>query len=219
MLWLTIIQGHKWLTLHWHSFSWLGRVRVAFFLAYKWGQYIQYVLKSPRLWPITWLTSPTTIDTLLTRSFRIRQIAHRFLWSHDRQPVCHLCISATNRHPEWTYWKATHCWCTVDAHFLNEAGSVSLHLLLINAAYIWFMNIWIQLPLSLPKMHDQKSFNCRWQSFSWWGRELVSLAFDYKGSQYIRKGQRYSNVNILWLAIWYLNVTIHKNNPKTECGN
>ena len=82
------------------------------------------------------------------------------------------------------------------------------------------MNICIQLPLRLSKMQDQKSLTCRWLSFSGWGRERFSLVLDYKGGQFIRKGQRYTNVNILQLAIGYLNVTIHSKTrkPKPEIG-
>jgi len=73
------------------------------------------------------------------------------------------------------------------------------------------MNVYIQLPLILPKVQDQKSLTRRWLSFSGWGRERFSLVSDHKGSQYIRKGQRYTNVNILRLAIGYLIATINRN--------
>ena len=96
------------------------------------------------------------------------------------------------------------------------AGSVSLSLLLINAAYTSFMNVCIQLPLRLPKMQDQKSLTCHWLSFSEWGRERVSLLFEYKGGQYIRNGQRYTIVKILRLAKGYLNATINSNTWKLE---
>jgi len=116
--------------------------------------------------------------------------------------------------------KTNNRWRSVDAHFQNGAGSVSLSLLHIKAAYISFMNVCIQLPLELPKVHDQKSLTRRWLSFSGWGREWVSLVFDYKGGQYIRKGQQSTNVNIWRLAIGYLNVTINRITriPEPEIG-
>src|SRR5258705_500873 len=46
--------------------------------------------------------------------------------------------------------------------------------------------------------------------------ERFSLVFDYNGGQYIRKGQRYTNVNVLRLAIEYLNATIYRNTQKPE---
>jgi hypothetical protein len=78
------------------------------------------------------------------------------------------------------------------------------------------MNICIQLPLRLPKMPDQKSLTRRWFSFAGSGRECISLVFDFKGGQYIRKRQWYSNDNILRLAIGYLNATINWNARRPE---
>jgi len=97
---------------------------------------------------------------------------------------------------------------------------VSLPLLLINAAYTSFINICIQLPLRLPKMQDQESLTCRWLSFSGFGSECIPLVFEYNGNQYIGKWQRYSHVNISWLAIGYLNVTTNRKTgkPETEIG-
>jgi hypothetical protein len=116
--------------------------------------------------------------------------------------------------------KSKNCWSSVDAHFQNGAGSVSLSLLHIKAAYTSFMNVCIQLPLRLPKVQDQKSLTCCWLSFSGWGWERFSLVFVYKGCQYIRKGQRSTNVNILWFAIAYLNATIDRITriPEPEIG-
>jgi len=116
--------------------------------------------------------------------------------------------------------KTTNRWRSIDAHFQNRAGSVSLSLLHIKAAYTSFMNVWIQLPCRLPKEQDQKSLTSRWLSFSGWCRERFSPVFDYKGGQYIRKGQRSTNVNILRLAIGYLNATINRITriPEPEIG-
>jgi len=125
-------------------------------------------------------------------------------------------MSATNCHAEYPWCKAKHCWCTIDAHFQNGAGSVSISILLMNAAYTWFMNVCIKLPLSIPKMRDQKLLTHCGLSFSGWGWELVSLLFDYKGNQYIRNGQWYTNVHILQLAIEYLNAIINRKSQKPE---
>jgi len=72
------------------------------------------------------------------------------------------------------------------------------------------MNVCIQLPLRSPKMQDQKSLTLCWLSFSGWGKECFSLVFDYKGGQDITQWQRYTNVNILRLAIGYLNMTMKR---------
>jgi len=50
--------------------------------------------------------------------------------------------------------------------------------------------------------------------------ERFSLDLDHQGGQYIRKGQQYTNVNILQFAQGYLNATIHRNTqiPVPEIG-
>ena len=93
---------------------------------------------------------------------------------------------------------------------------MSLSLLLENAAYISFMNVFIQLPLRCLKMQDQKSLTHCSLSCSRWGRECFSLVVDYKGGRYITQRQPYTNVNVLRLAIDYLNATIDRNTRKPE---
>ena len=127
-------------------------------------------------------------------------------------------MSATNSHADSQWCKAKHCWCSIDTHVQNEAGSVSCSLLLINSAYNTFMNLCIQLPLRLPKMQDQKSLTRHWLSFLSRGCERVSLVFDYKGGQYIRKGQRCTKVDIEWLAVGYLIATSNRNTRKPDQG-
>jgi hypothetical protein len=69
-------------------------------------------------------------------------------------------------------------------------------------------------------VQDQKSLTRRRLSFPGWGREQFLLVFDYKGGQYIRKEQRSTNVNILRLAIGYLNATRNRITqiPEPEIG-
>jgi hypothetical protein len=93
-----------------------------------------------------------------------------------------------------------------------------LSLLLINAACTLFMNVCIQLALSLPKMQDQQSLTCCWLEFSGWGRECVLLVFDYKGGQYIRKRQWCTTGNILRLAVGYLNATMNRKPQTLQLG-
>jgi hypothetical protein len=125
-------------------------------------------------------------------------------------------MAAIIRQLDYRRWKTKNCWHSIDAHFQNGAGSVSLSLVLIKAAYTSFMNVCIQLPLRLPKIQDQKSLTCHWLSFPGWGRERFALVSNYKGGQYIRKEQWHTNVTILRLAIGYLNVTINRNTRKLE---
>jgi len=118
-------------------------------------------------------------------------------------------MAATNRHTDEPWCNAKQCWRSVDAHFQNGVGSMLLSLWRINVAYTSFMNICIQSPLRVPKMQDRKSLKRSWLSFSGSGRELVSLGFDYKGSQCIRRGKWCTKSNILRLAVGYPNATIN----------
>jgi hypothetical protein len=125
-------------------------------------------------------------------------------------------MSAIIREVAYPRFKTKHPWHYIDTDFQNGAGSVSLALLHIKAAYTSFMNVCIKLPLRLPKVQDQKPLTCGWLSFSGWGRERFSRLFDNKGGQFIRKGQWYTYVNMLRLAIRYLNVTVNRNTRKRE---
>jgi len=79
---LTLMQGQKLLMLLARAFSWSGRERVAFFLAYEGGQYSQYASRWPSLWLMTWLIWPKGVDARLTLSFRIRQGERRLLFDY-----------------------------------------------------------------------------------------------------------------------------------------
>jgi hypothetical protein len=67
-------------------------------------------------------------------------------------------------------------------------------------------------------MHDEKLLTCCCLAFSGWVRERLSLVFDYKGGQYIRKRQPYTNVKFLPTAIEYLNATRNRKTQKPELG-
>ena len=68
----------------------------------------------------------------------------------------------------------------------------------------------------LPGMPDQKWWTLHWSSYSWWGRERVSVLFDYKGSQYNKQRQWCTKVNIIQITVAYLNVTINRKTQKPE---
>jgi len=112
-------------------------------------------------------------------------------------------------------YKIKNCSRSVEAHFLNRAGSVSLSLSPIQVAYTSFIIVCNQLPLSLPKMPDQILLTLHWLSFWGWGRGCISLVFDYKGSKYIQKRQWRTNLNIMQLAVGYQNATMNRN-PKNQ---
>jgi len=104
----------------------------------------------------------------------------------------------------------------VDAYFWNGTVTVSLSLLHWNTAHIPFMIVWIQSPPGLVMMQEQKLLIHHCLSYSGWGRECVSLAFSYKGSRFIPKEQRSTKVNILRLAVGYVNATINRKTRNTE---
>jgi len=78
---------------------------------------------------------------------------------------------------------ANNRWHSVDAHFEDGAGSISLSLLPIKAVNNRFMTMCNLTPPRLPMIHDQQSLTLRWCSFSWWGMEGIAICFAYKGSQ------------------------------------
>jgi len=100
--------------------------------------------------------------------------------------------------------------------FSESAASVSLSRLHWNMANTPFMIICIQSPPRLPMIPEQKSMPRHWILCSGWGRERVSLVFSYKGSQFIRKGQWRTKVNILRSAVGYLNATMNRKTRNTE---
>ena len=82
-----------------------------------------------------------------------------------------------------TMMEANTDWHSVDAHFEDGAGSVSLSLLPIKAVNNQFMTMCNLSPPRLHMIHDQQSLTFRWRLFSWWGMESIVICFAYNGSQ------------------------------------
>ena len=120
------------------------------------------------------------------------------------------------RHIDCPRCKTLHCWGSVDSHFQDGAGRVSLLVLPIKHANTSVMNICNPWPLRLPKMQDQKSLTLHWRSFPGWCRECLSSFFDYKGGHYIQKEHQGTIINILRLIVGYLNATIHRTTRNAE---
>jgi len=120
------------------------------------------------------------------------------------------------RHSYYRRCKTNNRWRSIDGHFQDRVASVSLSLFVIKAANTVFMamcNLWSP---RLPKIHDQQSLTLHWRSFSGCGRAHVSAHFDHYGSQSIENKPWCTNINVLWLSVAYLNVTI---NVKPETHN
>jgi len=120
------------------------------------------------------------------------------------------------RHSYYQRWRTNNCWRSVDAHFQDGVGSVSLSFCVINAANTMFMAVCNLSPQRLPKIHDQQWLTLRWRSFSGCGRACVSVHCDHYGGQCIENHLWYTNINILRLSVAYLIATI---NVKPETQN
>jgi hypothetical protein len=152
--------------------------------------------------------------------FKIGPGVCRFLFGLETQPIHHLCITKDKSLSNCLTYKTKHRKSSIDTHFWNGAGTVSHSLLLWNMANTAFMIICIQLPPRLLIMQDQKLLMHRWLSCSGLGKNHVCLVFRYKGGRFIWKRQWLLKVNILQLAVGYLNATINwkTQNPKPENG-
>ena len=82
------------------------------------------------------------------------------LFQMKRQPRHRQWIITILRHLDYPRSNTKNHWQSIDAHFQDGAGSVSVWLLTWQAANTSFMNGCNQSPLRLPKMHSQ---NC-WRS-------------------------------------------------------
>jgi len=74
---------------------------------------------------------------------------------------------------------------SVNPQFQIWAGSVSLSLLHIKAAYTLLMNVCDQSPLRLTMMQSQTLLTHRWCTFSERGRECVTFSFASKCGLYL----------------------------------
>ena len=86
---------------------------------------------------------------------------------------------------------------------------------------LWLNDCWntqcrCLIHLISPRMQDPRSWTLRWSWFSGWGRERVSILFDYEGGQYIKQSQYRTKVNILQFTVWYLNATMNRTTWKLE---
>jgi len=81
--------------------------------------------------------------------------------------------------------KTKNCWHSMDAHFQDGVGSVSLLFLPLMAANVSSMDGCNQSECRLPKIQTQQLLTLCWRSFSEWGSDCVAFSFAYKGCQYV----------------------------------
>jgi len=113
-------------------------------------------------------------------------------------------------------YKTENHWHSIDAHIQDWAGSISLSLVLWNTANISIVIIYIESPPRVPVMKAQNSLTRRWLWCSGWGKEHVSVVFTHKRSRFIWKQYLGMKVNILWLVVGFLNVTMNRKPQNTE---
>jgi len=128
---------------------------------------------------------PKMVDAPLTLISIIGQSACRFLFGLQRRPILSVCIKTSKSLIHYLTYKTINRWCSVDAQFQNWAGSVSLSLLPIKAAYTSVMNVSDQTPCRVTMMQSQTLLTHCWHSFSQWGRQCVTVSFAYKCSLYL----------------------------------
>jgi len=145
------------------------------------------------------------------------------MWRECPVPIClyrlpspRLWMLMIKHHSYYRRSKTNNHWRSVDTHFQDGVGSVSLSFFVINAANTMFMAMCNLSPPRLPKIHDQQSLMLRWRSFSRCGRAPVSVHFNHYGGQCIENTPWCTNIIILRLSVAYLNATI---NVKPENQN
>jgi len=112
------------------------------------------------------------------------QGAFLFLFCLYREPKIRLWLFATCQTPYYPRYTTNNHLRSVDTHFHDGVGSVSLCLLRIQAAKHSFMTVCNLSNPILPKIHDNQSLTLHWRSFSRWGRMCFCCSFAYKRSQW-----------------------------------
>ena len=80
--------------------------------------------------------------------------------------------------------KAQDCRHSIDAHFHDGAGSVTLFLLPSQDGNNSIMCNHYQIAFWLTDLQDQKLLTLRWRAFSRWDTECLASIFAYKGCQF-----------------------------------
>ena len=193
--WLPNMQDQILLTLRWRSVSWWGNVCVMRYLNWKGCHDFVYELLPHFYTLITHDPAPIILDTPLTLIFRMGHYLdyewlqpNVTLFCHGRRPLHRLWIALTRLLSNYRTYKTRNCWRSVDAHFLDGAGSLIRLFLIWKAGNTSFMNGCNQSAVRLPKMHSQESLTLRGSSFSEGGSVGVHYSFAKKGRQYTRYG-------------------------------
>ena len=114
---------------------------------------------------ITRLTGAQMVDAPLTLISKMGHGVSCFLFWVQRLSILLLCITTTKLLLNYRTNKTKNCWRSVDTHFQDGAGSVSLSLLPIKDGNTSIMCIHYQIGFWLPDFQDLKSLTLLWRSF------------------------------------------------------
>ena len=133
------IHDQQLLTLCWCSFSWWGRERLTFSVAYKGSQYFVYDYLLPITAQMAQDIWPRIVDALFTLIFMMWQGAVHFLLYPYRQRILHLWLFATYRPQDYPRFMTESRWHSVDSHFATGVSTICNHLIWSSQS---FMLIW-----------------------------------------------------------------------------
>jgi len=136
-LWLSMMHGQEFLTLYWPSYSQGSRDVCASVPAHKCDQLFHYTSGWPILILTPWLTQTYIVDAHLTLSFRLGHRVSRILFCLWRWPWLRLWMLTTNHHSDYPRCETNNHWCSLDDHFQDVVGSVSVFIWVIQGANIF----------------------------------------------------------------------------------
>jgi hypothetical protein len=165
---LTYLHVQKLLTLCGHSFSELGCCCVVFCFASKGTQCDDYGWQRASRVPITILTSPTIVHTLLTLILRTGLLLCGFPFSLWTLPIRWLYIIASKSLTKWLTNMFTNRWHSMDVYFQHRVVNVSFCSLPIKAANMFVMYNNIQTASYSTYILDQQSLTVWWCPWSAW---------------------------------------------------
>ena len=113
----------------------------------------------------------------------MQQSVHERFRLQKRPKLSIWTLTATARfNKPWS--KAQDCRHSIDAHFHDGAGSVSLSVLPIKDGNTSIMCNNYQITFLLPNLQDQELLTLHRRSFSRWDTECLASFFAYNGCQY-----------------------------------
>jgi len=102
-----------------------------------------------------------------------------------RWAISPLCARRSAQCLDYQVCKNNYHWYSVEAHFQEAAGSLSLWVLPLKAGNISLMDVCNQSELCLHKMQSKKLLTSHWRAFTDWHGDCVAVTSATKCCQYI----------------------------------